>query len=53
VFLKASIKHFLSKERPKDRSWKRGGRNSDGRLPWIRQLDVRLSTSIVGRPAGA
>lgn len=26
VFLKASIRHFLSKQRDKDRSWKRGGR---------------------------
>jgi hypothetical protein len=26
VFLKASVKHFLSKERDKERSWKRGGR---------------------------
>jgi RNA polymerase sigma-70 factor (ECF subfamily) len=26
VFLKASLKNFLSKEREKDRTWKRGGR---------------------------
>ena len=26
VFLKASVRNFLSKEREKDRSWKRGGR---------------------------
>jgi RNA polymerase sigma factor (sigma-70 family) len=28
VFLKTSIKHFLSKEREKARAWKRGGRTS-------------------------
>jgi RNA polymerase sigma-70 factor (ECF subfamily) len=28
VFLKASIKHFLSKEREKAKAWKRGGRTS-------------------------
>jgi len=27
VFLKASLKHFLSKERQKAKSWKRGGRS--------------------------